>query len=432
MEIQYKAVGVSGLKQLQDEGNGLVRAIVSVTGIRDNVNDVIEPGAYAKSLQTRTPKGVWHHNWHESVSRTEDIKELLPGDPDLPKSLPNGQPWPSGAGALQVDTRFNLKTQRGREAYEDVIFFGDQQEWSIGYNVPVGGSTVDSKTGIRSIKHLDLYEYSPVLFGAMPAARTGSVKAAQSFYSEVKSLKGEEADTFLMEMKSILGDDFESKSKVADDEEVEDDDPAAVDDDYDYAADEDEEDEEDDDEVEEKALAVATKPELIRNAIDALTALLGDNPNEDTQEEKSFEYGGYEQKTLADIVSETEFDHIMDDAEAFDDGVESGDVELMEKSATAILDFAEALMDFGQKADVLPITEHIAEQFADVLGEGEDVDEGDEFDAEDSEEESDEATEGSGDLDGEADSVDEAKTMKAGVEFKTIDVSLLERALSED
>lgn len=182
--LEYKCVGVSGFK-VDDPDNGVVTAIVAVTGIKDNVKDIIKPGAFEKSLVTRTPKGVWHHNWHESVSRTEGIKELMPGDADLPEKLPNGDPWPKEAGGLQVKTRFNLDTQRGREAYSDVVFFGDQQEWSIGYNVPTGGATLDSKSGIRSINTMELYEYSPVLFGAMPVARTSSVKEAQLAYKQL-------------------------------------------------------------------------------------------------------------------------------------------------------------------------------------------------------------------------------------------------------
>ena len=183
--LEFKCVSVAGFKALDSEGDGIVESIVSVTGVVDNVRDVIAPGAYQKSLEVRTPKGVWHHDWKESVSKTLGIKELLPGDPELPDTLPNGRPWPEGAGALKVKTQFNLDTQRGREAYSDVMFFGDQQEWSIGYNVPVGGATRNQKSGIRTINKLDLYEYSPVLFGAMPAARTASVKEAQMAYKSI-------------------------------------------------------------------------------------------------------------------------------------------------------------------------------------------------------------------------------------------------------
>ena len=178
MTIEHKTVGVKGLNVV-DAAQGIVETVISVTGVVDNVKDRIKPGAYTKTLANRLPKGVWSHDWNEPVSKTLAVKELMPGDADLPKAMPNGKPWPKEAGALKVKTQFNLDTQRGREAFSDVVFFGEEQEWSIGYNVPVGGAKVDPQSGVRDIDFLELYEYSPVLFGAMPLARTTSVKDAQ-------------------------------------------------------------------------------------------------------------------------------------------------------------------------------------------------------------------------------------------------------------
>lgn len=176
--MEFKTFDLKGL-DVVDAEQGIVEAIVSVTGVVDNVNDLILPGAYAKTLAARTPKGVYSHSWETPVSRTLAVKELMPGDPELPKTMPNGDPWPAEAGALKVKTQFNLSTQRGREAYSDVVFFGDDSAWSIGYQVPVGGAKIDQKSGVRRIADIDLYEYSPVLFGAMPLAHTTSVKKAQ-------------------------------------------------------------------------------------------------------------------------------------------------------------------------------------------------------------------------------------------------------------
>ena len=141
------------------------------------------PTTVAGTWLARRGGTVWFtgnsHSWETPVSRTLAVKELMPGDPELPKTMPNGDPWPAEAGALKVKTQFNLSTQRGREAYSDVVFFGDDSAWSIGYQVPVGGAKIDQKSGVRRIADIDLYEYSPVLFGAMPLAHTTSVKKAQ-------------------------------------------------------------------------------------------------------------------------------------------------------------------------------------------------------------------------------------------------------------
>lgn len=187
MQIEHKSTrDVSGTGILSTiENEGIVEALVSVTGVRDNVNDVIIPGAYEKTLQARRPKGVWSHDWNTPVSKAIDVKELMPGDAQLPKTLPNGEAWPAEAGALWVKAQFNLETQAGREAWSNVKFFGDDGEWSIGYTVPKGKATeeksAESPSGkVRKIKEINLFEFSPVLFGAASNART--------FASSIKSM----------------------------------------------------------------------------------------------------------------------------------------------------------------------------------------------------------------------------------------------------
>lgn len=176
-QLERKSLFGGQTKVLHDEGEGIVEAIVSVTGVKDEVDDIIVPGAYAKTLAVRWPKGVSHHDWETPVAKALDIKELLPGDPGLPRTTAKGEPWPKEAGAVLVKMQYNLNTQRGRDAYEDVKFFDTEQEWSIGYNVPRNGSRVDHKKGIRYIDTLDWYEFSDVLFGAMPMAGTHSIKS---------------------------------------------------------------------------------------------------------------------------------------------------------------------------------------------------------------------------------------------------------------
>jgi hypothetical protein len=107
-----------------DERTGVVEAIVAVTGIRDDVNDVIEPGAFRRTLRERTPRMVLGHDWNRVVGRTVSAVELPPGDPRLPRTAPDGTPWPRQAGALWVKAAFILGTKDGREAYEVAKAFG--------------------------------------------------------------------------------------------------------------------------------------------------------------------------------------------------------------------------------------------------------------------------------------------------------------------
>lgn len=179
--LEHKALTADAGSALlgADEATGVVEALVSVTGVPDEVNDIILPGAYAETLAKRRPKVILGHDWQKWVARCEEAKELLPGDPALPKTTRDGKPWPREAGALYVKAKFNLDTPEGKSTFSNVKFFSEtgECEWSIGYRVPRGGSTKGAG-GLRNIKRLDLFEASPVLFGAAPLSGTLTVKAA--------------------------------------------------------------------------------------------------------------------------------------------------------------------------------------------------------------------------------------------------------------
>ncbi|MCX4677616.1 2'-5' RNA ligase family protein [Streptomyces sp. NBC_01433] len=153
---------------------GICRAIFAVTGVVDEVADLIVPGAFAHTLATRPVKTVWHHEWKEPIGVVLEIAEWLPGDPRF-ASIPD---WPAGAGALVATVQFNLRTSRGRDVYEQVRQWHehDEAQFSIGYRVPPSGAAKRAD-GVRVIHKLDLYEVSPVLHGAHPMTRSLEVKA---------------------------------------------------------------------------------------------------------------------------------------------------------------------------------------------------------------------------------------------------------------
>ncbi|MET7335944.1 2'-5' RNA ligase family protein [Nonomuraea sp. NPDC005650] len=193
VELERKgSASTPGAILTRDEG--VVEALVSITGVVDNVGDLIVPGSYRRTLGERRPKGIFSHDTKVWTARTEAIEELLPGDPRLPKTTKDGRPWPREAGALYVKCRFNLASDDGRNAYETVRFFSetDECEWSIGYTVPKGGAK--SRSGVRYITDLDLWEYSPVLFGAASMSATLSVKANQPAGATESNEGGEVGD----------------------------------------------------------------------------------------------------------------------------------------------------------------------------------------------------------------------------------------------
>lgn len=107
------------------------------------------------------------------IGRIVSIKELLPGDPRLPKRTGSGRPWPRAAGALIAEARLNTAVKEGKDALEMITFYGSEAAFSIGYR------TVKSRqrAGVRELLDVDLYEISPVLHGAHPDARLIGVKS---------------------------------------------------------------------------------------------------------------------------------------------------------------------------------------------------------------------------------------------------------------
>lgn len=150
------------------EPEGIVEAIVSVFSNIDAAQERVLPGFFRTSLERKLPKGVWMHDWTLPVAKTLEARELLPGDPALPVDL-------AQLGGLYVKAQFNLKTQRGREAFEDLVF-GTVDEFSIGYRVTK--DAYDSNSGVRDLVEGDLFEWSPVLVGCNSATALISAKEA--------------------------------------------------------------------------------------------------------------------------------------------------------------------------------------------------------------------------------------------------------------
>ena len=73
---------------------GVVELIAAVTGVQDDVGDIIRPGAFRRTLAERRPKVCSNHRWDMPIGRVLDIKELLPGDPRLPRTSGDGRAWP--------------------------------------------------------------------------------------------------------------------------------------------------------------------------------------------------------------------------------------------------------------------------------------------------------------------------------------------------
>jgi len=194
-ETQYKAMpGQVSTDELQ----GIVECFVAGIGNKDSVGDICLPGAFDASLKRRKPRVVWGHNWNEPIGKVLDIYEVGPKDPRLPEKM-----RAQNIGGLFARVQFNLKSERGREAFSNVSFFGEEQEWSIGYKTL--DAIFDTTRQANLLKEVELYEVSPVLHGANQLTATISIKSdtmeteSPEFSSNGEFYSEEEFDDFYEE-----------------------------------------------------------------------------------------------------------------------------------------------------------------------------------------------------------------------------------------
>lgn len=174
-EKEMKQMAAFVTKMNGDEG--IVEAIVSVMGIVDDGNDIIEYGAYTKTLTERGRK-VRVLNSHAHWSTTDVIgmplaMREIPRE-ELPQELLDR--FPDATGALWTQTQYLMDTQAGRETFAR-IKAGAVDEYSIGYEaMQFEYITDENDRTIRVIKEIRLWEYSPVVWGMNPATMTTGVK----------------------------------------------------------------------------------------------------------------------------------------------------------------------------------------------------------------------------------------------------------------
>ncbi len=152
-----------------DKAEGIVEAFVSGIGNKDSVGDIVVPGAFKGSLMRRKPRVVWGHDWNQPIGKVLEMYEVGPKDPRLPEKMRK-----AGIGGLYAKVQFNLNTERGREAFANVAFYGKDQEWSIGYKTITADFDAEAQANV--LKEVELYEVSPVLHGANQLTGTISVK----------------------------------------------------------------------------------------------------------------------------------------------------------------------------------------------------------------------------------------------------------------
>jgi hypothetical protein len=166
-EAEIKAVAMD--EDDDDERYGKFEGYGSVFGNKDLGNDVIEKGAFARSLKRKKPhqiKLLYQHKTDMPIGVFEEIKE-------------------DGHG-LMVKGKLALQTQAGKEAYE-LMKMGALDGLSIGFKVNPDMVSYDKRSRRRLIKEVDLMEISLVTFPMNPKATVRSVKASEISIREWES-----------------------------------------------------------------------------------------------------------------------------------------------------------------------------------------------------------------------------------------------------
>lgn len=140
------------IKELNEDGT--FSGYGSVFGVKDSYNDVVEKGAFTKTLNERkNVKLLWQHDSREPIGIFTNMYEDEHG--------------------LVVKGSIAMDVQRGKEAYT-LIKMGAVDGLSIGYSTIT--AKYDKKSDIRYLKELKLYEVSVVTFPANEAATVTSIK----------------------------------------------------------------------------------------------------------------------------------------------------------------------------------------------------------------------------------------------------------------
>lgn len=155
-ELLVRETKRAGLPPDEVEPDGTFSGYASLFGRPDLAGDLIEPGAFAKSLRARGASGIrmlWQHDPAEPIGVWTEIAE--------------------DARGLRVTGRLTGEVARAREVTA-LMRAGAIDGLSIGFRTVK--ARTDRRTGIRHLIEVDLWEISVVTFPMLADARVGGMK----------------------------------------------------------------------------------------------------------------------------------------------------------------------------------------------------------------------------------------------------------------
>lgn len=193
--INRKAFALD-LKREPDQ-DGVFEGYASVFGVVDQGMDVVERGAFAKSLGRRKVRMLWQHETDKPIGVWEDIHEDERG--------------------LFVRGRILKEVDKGREAMA-LLRAGAIDSMSIGYRTIEAMAEGDGR--VRKLLEVDLFEISLVTFPMLPDAQVTGVKSIATERDFERFLR--DAGYSRTEAKAITAHGFKAilKQRDADEEKA--------------------------------------------------------------------------------------------------------------------------------------------------------------------------------------------------------------------
>ena len=184
--MEQKLLEVSAELSIKaDSEDGSFIGYASIFGNKDLGGDVVEEGAFVKSLRKRKAKQVkmlWQHKTDMPIGVYDRISE-------------------DGDG-LKVSGRLALGTQGGRDAYE-LLKMGAIDGLSIGYKADPAKQYYDDRKRKRHLKEVDLMEISLVTFPMNPKATIQAVKGIDRTIRDWEKFLREEGNLTRSESKIV-------------------------------------------------------------------------------------------------------------------------------------------------------------------------------------------------------------------------------------
>lgn len=195
MTLHYQTADFE-LKREPDH-DGVFEGYASVFGVVDQGMDVVERGAFTKSLGGgRKVKMLWQHDQSQPIGVWDEISEDERG--------------------LKVKGRVLKEVQKGAEA-QALMKAGALDSMSIGYRTVEAAEEAGGR--VRKLLEVDLFEISLVTFPMLPEAMVTDVKSIKTIREFETALR--DAGFSQTEAKAISADGFNGLATHRDDVVVE-------------------------------------------------------------------------------------------------------------------------------------------------------------------------------------------------------------------